>query len=140
MEFLADIYLFAGFICSLLGLKSLAKRLKRKSDALLETIQAELDQVRRDQEARIDQARREEEAKREESLKQYAASRKVLEEAKRLERQKCFNDPERNTQDWDLHQERLRKCKASRYDGCSYYVGPRGGVYYINYRGRKTYC
>ena len=129
MEFLADIYLFAGFICSLLGLKSLAKRLKRKSDALLETIQAELDQVRRDQEA-----------KREESLKQYAASRKVLEEAKRLERQKCFNDPERNTQDWELHQERLRKCKASRYDGCSYYVGPRGGVYYINYRGRKTYC
>ena len=58
------------------------------ADALLETIQAELDQVRRDQETRIDQARREEEAKREESLKQYAASRKVLEEAKRLERQK----------------------------------------------------
>ena len=53
MEFLADIYLFAGFICSLLGLKSLAKRLKRKSDALLGTIQAELDQVRRDQEARM---------------------------------------------------------------------------------------
>ena len=37
MDFLADIYLFAGFVCSLLGLKSLAKRLKRKSDALLET-------------------------------------------------------------------------------------------------------
>ena len=129
MEFLADIYLFAGLVCRLFGLKRLSKRLKEKGDALLERCTAE-----------IDQARREEEAKREESLKQYAASRKVLEEAKRLERQKCFNDPERNTQDWELHQERLRKCKASRYDGCSYYVGPRGGIYYINYRGRKTYC
>ena len=129
MEFLADIYLFAGLVCRLFGLKRLSKRLKEKGDALLERCTAE-----------IDQARREEEAKREESLKQYAASRKALEEAERLERQECFNDPERNTQDWELHQERLRKCKASRYDGCSYYVGPRGGVYYINYRGRKTYC
>ena len=39
-----------------------------------------------------------------------------------------------------LDAERRRQCGASRYDHCSYYVGPRGGVYYINSRGRKTYC
>ena len=122
MEFLADIYLFAGLVCRLFGLKRLSKRLKEKGDALLERCTAEIDQARREQEAREEKAR------------------KHLEEAIRLERQKCFADPERNTQDWELHWERLHTCKASRYDGCSYYVGPRGGVYYINYRGRKTYC
>ena len=122
MEFLADIYLFAGLVCRRFGLKRLSKRLKEKGDALLERCTAEIDQARREQEAREEKAR------------------KHREEAIRLERQKCFADPERNTQDWELHQERLRKCKASRYDGCSYYVGPRGGVYYIIYRGRKTYC
>ena len=119
---LADIYLFAGLVCRLFGLKRLSKRLKEKGDALLERCTAEIEQARREQEAREEKAR------------------KHREEAIRLERQKCFADPERNTQDWDLHWERLHTCKASRYDGCSYYVGPRGGVYYINYRGRKTYC
>ena len=47
---------------------------------------------------------------------------------------------ETDIQDWELHKQRLSQCGASRYDHCSYYVGPRGGVYYINSRGRKTYC
>ena len=52
MEFLADIYLFAGLVCRLFGLKRLSKRLKEKGDALLERCTAEIDQARREQEAR----------------------------------------------------------------------------------------
>ena len=80
MEFLADIYLFAGLVCRLFGLKRLSKRLKEKGDALLERCTDEIDQDRREQEAREEKAR------------------KHREEAIRLERQKCFADPERNTQ------------------------------------------
>ena len=72
MEFLADIYLFAGLVCRLFGLKRLSKRLKEKGDALLERCTAEIDQARREQEAREEKAR------------------KHREEAIRLERQRCF--------------------------------------------------
>ena len=49
-------------------------------------------------------------------------------------------DPNANTWNWELHQARLRKHGASQFKGTHYYLGPRGGVYYINSNGRRTYC
>lgn len=49
------------------------------------------------------------------------------------------NDPSLNTRDWQLHQRRLQKFRQSKFRGTYYYVGPRGGVYYINSNGRKVY-
>jgi len=50
------------------------------------------------------------------------------------------SNPSLNTGNWDLHQRRLSIYKHSKFKGCHYYIGPRGGVYYINSNGRKTYC
>jgi hypothetical protein len=55
-----------------------------------------------------------------------------------IEAKRC--NPDLNTRDWALHQQRLSVFGRSQYKGCYYYVGPRGGVYYINSNGRKTYC
>ena len=111
LELLADIYAVLGFICRVLGLKSQRKKFREWETSL-----------------------------RAEVKKLDAERRRQCEEADRLQRQRFFDDPELNTQDWELHKQRLSQCGASRYDHCSYYVGPRGGVYYINSRGRKTYC
>tara|TARA_B100001057_G_scaffold455827_1_gene502662 strand:- start:1036 stop:1377 length:342 start_codon:yes stop_codon:yes gene_type:complete len=50
------------------------------------------------------------------------------------------NDPKRNTRDWQQHQRRLNKFGESKYQDTHFYVGPKGGVYYITYRGTKVYC
>ena len=137
---LADLYLFASFVCRLFGFKTRSRSLGQRGKALQERCQIELQKrlearlhKQRELDAKIYEARRKREA-------QEEKKRQQREEAERLRKQWFFDDPERNTRDWKLHQERLRRCGASRYEDCSYYVGPRGGVYYINYRGRKTYC
>ena len=56
----------------------------------------------------------------------------------RLERMHA--DPDINTRNWEIHASRMRRFGRSKFQGCHYYVGPRGGWYYINSRGRKTYC
>ena len=56
----------------------------------------------------------------------------------RLERMHA--DPDVNTRNWEIHVSRMSKYGRSQFQGCHYYVGPRGGWYYINSSGRKTYC
>ena len=50
------------------------------------------------------------------------------------------NDPSMNTKNWDQHQRSLNKFGESKYRDTHFYVGPKGGVYYITYRGTKVYC
>ena len=50
------------------------------------------------------------------------------------------NNPDINTKDWLLHQRRLKKFGESKYQDTHFYVGSKGGVYYITYRGTKVYC
>ena len=50
------------------------------------------------------------------------------------------NNPSMNTNDWDQHRRRLNKFQESKYKDTHFYVGPKGGVYYITYRGTKVYC
>ena len=49
-------------------------------------------------------------------------------------------DPNLSTNDWEQHQERLDKFSKSTYKNTTFYVGPKGGVYYITDRGTKVYC
>ena len=50
------------------------------------------------------------------------------------------NKPLMNTRNWEQHQRRLNKFGESKYKETMFYVGPKGGVYYITYRGTKVYC
>ena len=49
------------------------------------------------------------------------------------------DDPEVNTQNFDIHCERLNKYKRSRYNGEMEYMGPRGGIYTISASGKRNY-
>lgn len=48
-------------------------------------------------------------------------------------------NPNLNTKNWELHWERLRAHGVSKYRGKTYYLGPRGGVYYYSANGNKVY-
>ena len=48
-------------------------------------------------------------------------------------------DPKLNTKDWNQHQDRLIKFGCSNYRRTMFYVGPKGGVYYVTKRGTKVY-
>ena len=50
-----------------------------------------------------------------------------------------MDNPGENTDDWEIHKQRMIKSDMSQFKGCHYYVGPRGGWYYINSNGRRTY-
>ena len=54
--------------------------------------------------------------------------------------ERMHTDPDVNTRNWEIHAKRMNKFGRSKFKGDHYYVGPRGGWYYINSRGRKTYC
>ena len=54
--------------------------------------------------------------------------------------EKLYANPDLNTRKWNIHQSRLNKFGRSQYKGTMFYVGPKGGVYYITYRGTKVYC
>ena len=59
---------------------------------------------------------------------------------RRINREKEILDkPEINTKNWDVHQQRLSLCGQSLYRGTMFYVGPKGVVYCITYRGTKIY-
>ena len=47
-------------------------------------------------------------------------------------------NPELNTANNDLHWDRLREHGRSKYKRQMYYMGPKGGIYYIQ-NGRKRY-
>ena len=48
-------------------------------------------------------------------------------------------DPDLNTQDWDLHWERLNKFGHSIYNGETEFMGPRGGIYTITASDNPNY-
>ena len=48
--------------------------------------------------------------------------------------------PSMNTNNCEQHQRRLDKFGESKFRDTHFYVGPKGGVYYITYRGTKVYC
>ena len=50
------------------------------------------------------------------------------------------NNPSMSTKNWEQHQRRLNKFGESKYRDRHFYVGPKGGVYYISYKGTKVYC
>ena len=63
---------------------------------------------------------------------------RIIQEQKWVEQRE--QDPNRNTDDWQQHQRRLIEFGESKYRGTHFYKGPKGGVYYITYRGTKVYC
>ena len=54
--------------------------------------------------------------------------------------EKQAKNPDVNTKSWELHRKRLETFGRSKYKGTMFYVGPKGGVYYITYQGTKVYC
>ena len=48
-------------------------------------------------------------------------------------------DPSLNTNNHELHFDRLRKYRKSKYRGEWEYMGPRGGVYTITASGNRNY-
>ena len=72
---------------------------------------------------------------------QRKINRRIYKQEQAIAREKEILDkPEINTKNWDVHQQRLSLCGQSLYRGTMFYVGPKGGVYYITYRGTKVYC
>ena len=63
---------------------------------------------------------------------------RIIQEKKWAEQRE--DNPKLNTKDWQQHQRRLNKFGESKYQDTHFYVGPKGGVYYITYRGTKVYC
>ena len=63
---------------------------------------------------------------------------RIIQEQKLVEKRE--KDPNRNTNDWQQHRRRLNEFGESKYQNTHFYVGPKGGVYYIPYRGTKVYC
>ena len=51
----------------------------------------------------------------------------------------CENNPDMGTRDMECHKRRLMKFKKSRYKGVTYYMGPRGGIYWLAMDGTKVY-
>ena len=70
------------------------------------------------------------------SPEQIAKAAKAKAEA----REKMRTNPALNTRDWELHAERFQRFGNSMYRDLHYFRGPRGGTYYINRNGHKTYC
>ena len=66
----------------------------------------------------------------------------VIENDRKSEQYKkdAEKDPLMSTKNWDQHQRRLKKFGESKYKDIHFYVGSKGGVYYISSRGTKVYC
>ena len=54
-------------------------------------------------------------------------------------RQYLLDNPQINTNDWDLHCWRLTKHNYSHYQGDHIYMGPRGGIYTVTANGNRNY-
>ena len=55
-----------------------------------------------------------------------------------LERQE-FN-PDKTTDNWDLHKFRLEKFRRSHYKGLTFFLSSENRVYYLSEEGDKVYC
>ena len=54
-------------------------------------------------------------------------------------RGKLYN-PDVNTQNWDLHKNRLIKFGRSQYKGLTFFVSSEDRIYYLSKEGNKVYC
>ena len=50
-----------------------------------------------------------------------------------------FN-PDKSTDNWDLHKLRLDKFKRSQYKGLTFFVSSENKIYYFSEEGDKVYC
>jgi len=50
------------------------------------------------------------------------------------------SNPDINTENWDLHKQRLSKFRRSQYKGLTFFVSSQNKVFYISEKGTKIYC
>ena len=72
--------------------------------------------------------------------KEAVVERQRQAKAKAEARRKFLLDnPQINTNEWDLHCWRLTKYNYSHYQGDHIYMGPRGGIYTVTANGNRNY-
>ena len=49
-------------------------------------------------------------------------------------------NPDINTNDWDLHKNRLFKFGRSQYKGLTFFLSSEDRIYYLSDTGTKIYC
>ena len=49
-------------------------------------------------------------------------------------------NPDLNTNNWNLHKNRLIKFGRSQYRGLTFFVGSEDRIYYLSEEGIKVYC
>ena len=49
-------------------------------------------------------------------------------------------NPDFDTNDWDLHRNRLKKFGRSQYKGLTFFVSEQNKIYYLSEEGDKVYC
>tara|TARA_Y100000739_G_C20444285_1_gene389305 strand:- start:483 stop:779 length:297 start_codon:yes stop_codon:yes gene_type:complete len=49
-------------------------------------------------------------------------------------------NPDINTNNWDLHKNRLIKFGRSQYKGLTFFVNSEDRIYYLSEKGTKVYC
>tara|TARA_B100000003_G_scaffold198352_1_gene203200 strand:+ start:141 stop:443 length:303 start_codon:yes stop_codon:yes gene_type:complete len=50
------------------------------------------------------------------------------------------DNPDLNTNNWDLHKFRLKKFKRSQYKGLTFFVSSENRIYYLSEEGNRVYC
>ena len=55
------------------------------------------------------------------------------------EKEEEYN-PDINTENWDLHKNRLIKFGRSQYKGLTFFVSSEDRIYYLSKEGTKVYC
>ena len=55
------------------------------------------------------------------------------------EKEEEYN-PDINTNNWDLHKNRLIKFGRSQYKGLTFFVSSEDRIYYLSKEGNKVYC
>ena len=50
-----------------------------------------------------------------------------------------FN-PDKSTENWDLHKLRLVKFRRSQYKGLTFFMSSENRIYYLSEEGDKVYC
>ena len=50
------------------------------------------------------------------------------------------HNPDINTQNWDLHKNRLIKFGRSQYKGLTFFISNDDRIYYLSKEGNKVYC
>ncbi len=55
------------------------------------------------------------------------------------EKEEKYN-PDINTNNWDLHKNRLIKFGRSQYRGLTFFVSSEDRIYYLSKEGNKFYC